>query len=115
MSGTTPWLQHYDNGVPATLAPYPRRTLLEYVDDWVRSRPSSTALLFKGATMTWSELDRTSDAFASALLTMGVGRGDRVGLLLPNCPQFLVAELGASKIGPVRAPLNPYHPDTQLY
>src|SRR5262245_51626800 len=114
MSGTTPWLQHYDNGVPATLAPYPRRTLLEYVDDWVRARPTSIALLFKGATMTWRELDRTSDAFASALLTMGVGRGDRVGLLLPNCPQFFVAELGAWKIGAIVAPLNPIYTDREL-
>ncbi len=114
MTGTAPWLPHYDNGVPATLAPYPRRTLLDYVDDWVRTRPASTALLFKGALMTWSELDRASDAFAAALLKMGVGRRDRVGLLLPNCPQFFVAELGAWKIGAIVAPLNPIYTDREL-
>ena len=114
MSGTAPWLQHYDDGVPATLAPYPRRTLLDYLDDWVRERPTSTALLFKGATMTWGELDRASDALASALRRLGVGRGDRVGLLLPNCPQFFVAELGAWKLGAIVAPLNPIYTDREL-
>ena len=50
--------------------------------------------------MTWGELDRhSSDAFAAALAGLGVAKGDRVALLLPNCPQFLIGELGAWKAG----------------
>ena len=109
-----PWLDHYDAGVPETLAPYPARTLLDYISDHARSHPNGRALLFKGATLTWAELERLSDAFASALLSIGVGRGARVGLLLPNCPQFFVAELGAWKIGAIVAPLNPIYTEAEL-
>ena len=66
MSPAAPWLAHYDPGVPATLAPYPDRTLVDYVAEYARARPNSPALLFKGATMTYGELDRLSDACASA-------------------------------------------------
>jgi long-chain acyl-CoA synthetase len=114
MSRTAPWLSHYDAGVPATLRPYPQRTVLDYLDDAVRERPMAAALLFKGATLSYAELDRQSDAFASALLSLGVKRGDRVALLLPNCPQFLVAELGAWKIGAIVAPLNPTYTEHEL-
>src|SRR5262245_50942923 len=99
MSAASPWLSHYDADVRPTLGPYPNRTLLDYLDDHVRDRPAAPALLFKGATVTWADLSRESDAFAAALRSLGVRRGDRVALLLPNCPQFFVAEFGAWKIG----------------
>jgi acyl-CoA synthetase (AMP-forming)/AMP-acid ligase II len=95
----TPWLGHYDPGVPATLAPYPSRTLLDYVADAARTLPNHPALLFKGSTLTYGALERLSDACASALSALGVARGDRVALLLPNCPQFFIVELGAWKLG----------------
>ena len=114
MRDPSPWLRHYDAGVPATIGSYPNRTLLDYVDDAVRERPASAALLFKGATVTYADLDRDSDAFAAALVSLGVRRGDRVGLLLPNCPQFFVAELGAWKIGAIVAPLNPIYTEHEL-
>lgn len=109
-----PWLHHYDEGVPATLAPYPSRTILDYLADHVRERPGAAALLFKGATVTFQQLDRDSDAFAAALLSLGVKRGDRVALLLPNSPQFFVAELGAWKIGAIVAPLNPIYTEHEI-
>ena len=94
-----PWLPHYDADVPASLAPYPRRTLLDYVAETANATPDLPALLFKGATISYGELDRLSEAAAAAFVTLGVGRNDRVGLLLPNCPQFFIAELGAWKVG----------------
>jgi long-chain acyl-CoA synthetase len=109
-----PWLAHYDPGVPKTLAPYPARTLLDYLSETARDHPGAAALLFKGSTMTYAELARASDAFASALSSLGVRRGDRVALLLPNCPQFLVAEMGAWKIGAIVAPMNPTYTEAEL-
>ena len=109
-----PWIAHYDAGVPATTAPYPDKTLLDYVADLARAEPTRAALLFKGAAIAYETLERQSDAFAAALLANGVKKGDRVGLLLPNCPQFFVAELGAWKIGAVVAPLNPMYADREL-
>jgi long-chain acyl-CoA synthetase len=113
MSGA-PWLSHYDPGVPASLEPYPDRTLLDYVADWAREVPNAPAFLFKGATMTYAELETLSNAFAAALSGLGVRRGDRVALLLPNCPQFFVAELGAWKVGAIVAPLNPIYTEPEL-
>jgi long-chain acyl-CoA synthetase len=109
-----PWYSHYDAGVPRTLAPYPHRTLLDCVSETARDHPGAPAFLFKGAVMTFGEFERASDEFASALAALGVAKGDRVALLLPNCPQFFVAEFGAWKLGAIVAPLNPIYTEHEL-
>jgi len=109
-----PWTAQYDAGVPPTLEPYPRRTLLEYLDDAVAQRPGAPALLFKGATVTWGELATRSDAFASALAALGVRAHDRVAAVLPNCPQFFITELAVWKLGAVLVPLNPIYTAEEL-
>jgi long-chain acyl-CoA synthetase len=108
------WLGHYDAGVPATVGPYPERTLLDDLAEAVGERPGAPAALFKGRTVTYGELDRRSDAFAAALAGLGVAKGDRVALLLPNCPQFLIGELGAWKAGAIVVPLNPIYTEQEL-
>ena len=109
-----PWHARYDAGVRPTLAPYPDRTLLDYLADAVRERPDHTALIFKGRAMSCAELDRLSSAFAASLAARGVRRGDRIALVLPNAPQFLIAELGAWKAGAVVVPLNPMYTEGEL-
>jgi long-chain acyl-CoA synthetase len=111
---TYPWFAHYDPGVPRTLAPYPHRTLLDYVNDSVKERPYHPAFLFKGRPFTLAELERTSDAFAAALGSLGVKRGDRVAAMLPNCPQFFIAEFATWKVGGIFAPLNPIYTEEEL-
>lgn len=112
---TRPWLEHYDEGVPHTLHPYPNRTLLEYVHEAAIEGPDRTALWFlEGASVTNTRLEEESDAFAAALHALGVTKGDRVALLLPNCPQFVVAQLGAWKAGAVVAPLSVLYTDRGL-
>jgi long-chain acyl-CoA synthetase len=108
------WLEHYDQGMPETLGPYPARTLLDDLADAVAQRPQAPAALFKGRSVSHGELDRLSDAFAAALAGLGVAKGDRVALLLPNCPQFLLCELGAWKAGAVVHPLNPIYTGQEL-
>jgi len=110
----TPWLSHYDEGVPRTLRPYPERTLLDYIAEGAREHPDLPALLFKGFRVTYGELEKLSDAFASALGERGVKKGDRVALLLPNCPQFIIAEMGAWKAGATVLPLNPIYTESEL-
>ena len=110
----TRWLASYDAGVPRTLAPYPDRTLLDYLADASREVPGATALWFKGQTICWRELEEAADACASAFESLGLGRGDRVALVLPNCPQFLIAEYGAWKVGAVVCPLNPIYTEDEL-
>ena len=111
---TYPWLAHYDPGVPASLEPYPHRTLLDYVNDGVRERPQHPAFLFKGRPFMLSELERTSDAFAAALASLGVKRGDRVAAMLPNCPQYFIVEFATWKLGGIFAPLNPIYTEDEL-
>jgi len=114
MTRETPWLGHYDPGVTATLAPYPQRTLLDFISAWAARNPRHPAILFKGSTVSYGELERLSDACAAAFVSLGIARGDRVALLLPNCPQFVIAQLGAWKIGAIVAPLNPLYAESEL-
>lgn len=109
-----PWHRSYDPGVPTTLGKYPDRTLLDYVEDGVRERPDAPALLFKGRAISWRDLWDASDAFSCALKAMGVQRGDRVAAVLPNCPQFFVAEFAAWKLGAIFVPLNPTYTAEEL-
>ena len=107
-----PWTRRYDVRVPASLAPYPETTLVDFVREHAAAAPTSAAVIFKGRSLTWSELDELSSRFASSLSAAGVRAGDRIALILPNCPQFLIAELGAWKVGAAVLPLNPlYTPD----
>jgi long-chain acyl-CoA synthetase len=108
------WLAHYDSDVKPSLAPYPTKTLLDYLDPLAAEHASKPALLFKGATMTYGQLGAESTAFAAALAAMGVRKGDRVALLLPNCPQFFVAEFGIWKAGGVVVALNPIYSEREL-
>ena len=109
-----PWLAHYDADVRASIAPYPEKTLVDYLDQLASAHPSKPAILFKGSTMTYAQLGAESTAFAAALVEMGVRRGDRVALVLPNCPQFLVAEFGTWKAGAVVVALNPTYTEREL-
>jgi long-chain acyl-CoA synthetase len=109
-----PWLKHYDPGVPASLGTYPQKTLLDFLAEGITARPEAPALYFKGRTVTWRELDEASDALAVAYSKLGIVKGDRVAVLLPNCPQFFVAEFAAWKIGAILVPLNPVYTEDEL-
>ena len=80
----------------------------------VRDRPNGRALTFKDTVVTWAHLDEASDALAAAFADLGVTRGERLALLLPNCPQFFVAELAAWKLGAIVTPLNPIYTEHEL-
>jgi len=112
--GEYTWLKHYDEGVPHSLHPYPEQTLLDVVRDTAAQRPNHTAVIFKGARLSYAELERLSDAFADALVTRGVKKGDRVALLLPNCPQSIITQLGVWKAGGIAAPINPLYTEHEL-
>jgi long-chain acyl-CoA synthetase len=108
------WLKFYDEGVPPTLAPYPSRTLLDCLSDTVRQKPGHPFLLFKGRCLSYGEVDRVSDALATALVAHGVRKRDRVAILLPNSPQAIVAQLAAWKAGAIATPMNPLYTEREL-
>jgi len=114
MPAARPWLQHYDSDVRPSLEPYPDKTLLDYLRSLASEHGDKPALLFKGATVSYARLEAESDAFGAALAAMGLRKGDRVALLLPNCPQFLVAEFGIWKAGGIVVALNPTYSEREI-
>jgi long-chain acyl-CoA synthetase len=108
------WLTNYDEGVPPTLEPYPDRTLVDYLREAADKWPTRPALLFKGSTVTYRQLDDHSNALSAAFAHLGIRRGDRVALCLPNCPQFMVAEFAAWKIGAIVCPFNPTYSGREM-
>ena len=108
------WVDRYDEGVPSTLEPYPERTLVDYLSEAARNWPDRPALLFKGATVSYRQLEKESDSLSAALVAVGVKRGDRVALCLPNCPQFMIAEFAAWKAGAIVCPFNPTYTDREM-
>jgi long-chain acyl-CoA synthetase len=102
------WLAHYEAGVPTSLEypPLPLHGLLERTAERYPERP---ATIFFGATLTYRALNDATNRFAHALLHFGLQRGDRVALMLPNCPQFLIAFYGALKAGAIVTAINPLY------
>jgi long-chain acyl-CoA synthetase len=116
-----PWLKHYDPGVPRTLV-YPAVPLHQFLTDAAARHPRATATIFGAVvghrlvegSLTYAELDRLADRFAAGLQTLGVRKGDRVAVLLPNCPQFVIAFYGALRAGAVVVPCNPLYTAPEL-
>src|SRR5688572_9476625 len=109
-----PWLQHYDAGVPKSIGEYPNKTLVDVVAERARQNPDSTAIVFKGRRISYGDIHRESDALAHGLKGLGVKEGDCVALVLPNAPQFVIAELAAWKLGAIIAPQNPIYTEREL-
>jgi long-chain acyl-CoA synthetase len=83
------------------------KPLTEYLRTWAKLQPNKPAVIFYGAVTTYGELDRQSDLFATLLADMGVKKGDRVSVFMPNCLQFHIAFFGILKLGAVHCPVSP--------
>src|SRR6202140_2737609 len=112
-STTRPWLRHYDYWVPPHLT-YPERPLSEILDSTAVDIPGRTATVFLGARVTFREIKTRSDRFASALAERGVKMGDRVGIMLPNCPQYVIAAFAVLRLGAIVVNVNPAYTAREL-
>jgi len=101
-----PWLQHYDYWVRPHLS-YPGRPLADILSITAVERPDKVATQFLGAQLTYLELKRRSDALSAALAELGIVKGDRVGIFLPNCPQYIIAAFAVLRLGAVVVNVNP--------
>jgi long-chain acyl-CoA synthetase len=104
--GSRPWLEHYDYWVRPHLS-YPGRPLSDILSATAVDIPEWPATSFFGAELTYLDLKRRSDAFAAALAHLGIVKGDRVGIMLPNCPQYIIAAFGILRLGAVVVNINP--------
>ncbi|TFC59022.1 long-chain fatty acid--CoA ligase [Cryobacterium sp. TMT2-15-1] len=108
-----PWLGSYAPGVPSTIQE-PTDTLCDMIETSARRFGSSVALDFFGATTTYAELGEQISRAANGLLRLGVKPGDRVALVLPNCPQHVVAFYAVLRLGAIVVEHNPLYTEREL-
>ena len=108
-----PWLRVYDPGVPADIS-VPDEPLHAALSDAARRYPRRTAIRFFGRSTTYAQLDALVNRFANALLALGVRKGERVALLMPNCPQMVLAYYGGLRAGAVIVPTSPLYVESEL-
>ena len=108
-----PWLAHYDKGVPQTIE-YPAQPLFRFLEDAARKYPDRACTIFKGAVISYREMNALTDHMAAALVEMGVKKGDRVGIFMPNSPQFVIAYYGILKAGGAVVAVNPTYPVDEI-
>lgn len=92
------WLDHYEPGVPFTIG-IPNIPVHHLLRSSVRMFPRRPAIFFEGKTFSYRRLNHEANRFANALLSLGIGKGARVALLLPNIPQMVIAFYGTMKAG----------------
>ena len=95
-----PWYQHYDEGVPRTID-YPQVPIFHFLEESAQKYPNSPCTLFKGARISFREMDEITNRLAAGLASLGVKKGDRVGIFIPNTPQFVMAYFAILKLGAI--------------
>lgn len=113
MTAKKPWLRFYQEDVPIE-PPDSHATLPQLLRDSAKKYADRTALNYFNHKMSYRELDEAADRFAAGLGDIGVLPGDRVALLLPNCPQFVIAYYGALRAGAIVIPCNPLYVEREL-
>jgi long-chain acyl-CoA synthetase len=108
-----PWLKFYEEGVPHHIQ-YPRVPLYQVLDDTARDFPNLDAVIFQGKRIKYGELAGWAQDLASALHQIGIKKGQRVAIMLPNCPQYIVAYYAILKLGGVVVNINPMYVEREL-
>ncbi|HEY0321556.1 MAG TPA: long-chain fatty acid--CoA ligase [Pyrinomonadaceae bacterium] len=108
-----PWLKQYDYWVRPQIN-YPRRSLYEILRRTAIEIPDKTATIFLGAELTYSQIKEQADRLATALHRLGVHKGDCIGIMLPNCPQYLVATFAILRLGAIVVNINPLYTPREL-
>jgi len=107
------WQKSYDEKVPASID-YPEINLYQLFQLAVEENPEGLATLFFGSRLKFRQLDQLVSSFADSLAGMGVKKGDRIALLLPNLPGYVIAHFAVLKLGAVLVPTNPLYVEREL-
>jgi long-chain acyl-CoA synthetase len=114
-----PWFRAYEEGVPRTLS-YPEWTLPDLLERTTQEHPDKTALQFfvdpglPSSSLTYRELRERTVRFAGALAALGVKKGDRVAIMLPNCSQFVIAFYAVLRLGAIAVSTNPLYVSREM-
>jgi len=112
-----PWLKSYKLGpykLKESLAPYPNEPVFKALDDAAEKYPAQTAILFEGTAIKYQEMRTLTNKLASGLASLGVGKGDRVCLFLPNRIEFILSDWAVMKAGGVVVPTSVLRTDDGL-
>jgi long-chain acyl-CoA synthetase len=108
-----PWHDYYDEGIPSSLT-YPAVPIFHFLEDSAKKYPDKPCTIFKGAEISYKEMSKITDQLAAALVDLGVKKGDRVGILIPNTPQFVMAYFAVLKAGGVVVATNPQYTEREI-
>jgi long-chain acyl-CoA synthetase len=108
-----PWLEFYETHVPEHIE-YPTKTLPAAQEETARKYPDHTAIIFKDKRISHREFNDLINRFAATLQGLGVEKGDRVAVHLPNCPQFPIAYGAVLRVGGIVVPCNPVYTAREL-
>jgi long-chain acyl-CoA synthetase len=108
-----PWHKKYDQGVPLHID-YPEVPLHQLLEESAKKYPTSACTIFKGATITYPEMSALTDRLAAGLAELGVKKGDRVGIFMPNTPQFVIAYFAVLKLGGIVVAVNPLYTEREI-
>ncbi len=108
-----PWFKFYEDGVPHSIA-LPDKTLGQIWDESAAAHGQRMAVWYFGRKLTYAQLGKLVDQFATALARLGVRQGDRVAVILPNIPQYPVVHFAALKLGAVLVPTNPLYVEREI-
>jgi long-chain acyl-CoA synthetase len=108
-----PWLESYDDAVPHSLD-YPAVPLFHFLDDSAQKYPNQPCTIFKGAKISYREMSQLTDRLAAGFASLGIKKGDRVGLFIPNTPQFVMAYFAVLKVGAIVIATNPLYSAKEL-
>ncbi len=107
------WISHYDQGVPGSIH-CPDKTVYQLFEEAVSVNPNGIATLFAGARLSYRKLGEKIDQFANVLSGLGVKKGDRVAIVLPNIPAYPIAHFAVLKLGGILVPTNPLYVEREL-
>jgi long-chain acyl-CoA synthetase len=108
-----PWLKYYSEGVPDEVE-VPDKSVPQLFDEMADKYSGKAALIFYGKKIKYGELKKLTDKFAAALADLGVAKGETVALYLLNCPQYVIAYIGALKVGAKITPVSPVYTSQEV-
>ena len=108
-----PWLKYYPEGVPHEVD-IPEMSVPDIFDQMADQYSKKVALIFYGKKVKYGELKELTNRFATALANLGVAKGDTVALYLLNCPQYVIAYIGALKVGAKVTPISPVYTSKEV-
>jgi long-chain acyl-CoA synthetase len=118
-----PWLKNYDEGVVKTVEPYPNQPVHQFLRDTAKQFPDRAAMITslklpvvgrQASSVTYAELDRYSDALGAALVNLGLKKGARVAVIMPNIAAFMISYYAIYKAGGVVVACNPTYPTEKM-